>query len=164
MVSRDLQGDGWPWLARDLPSLQELSLIFVPADAGEHWPAALADCTGLRYLHLYGTFAAPLPSGQYSKLQTLHWRCSGVAALPNALRAATELETLHLSMAPEHVACCTVVDSLPKLRRLDFSFNKVDFMELLPMEFEQRHADALRELRRRLRAEVGEYQGTEPLT
>jgi len=120
----------------------------VPADADEHWPASLADCTGLRVLHLSGTSAAPIPSGRYLKhLRTLEWQCAGVEALPNALRAATELETLHLWMAPERVACCTVVDSLPKLRRLHF-------YQVWDRDSEYMHADTLLKLRRRLRADV----------
>ena len=117
------------------------------AAVNRQWPASLADCTGLRALQLSGTSTAPIPIGKYlERLRTLHWQCSGVAKLLNVLRAATAVETLHLAVAPELVAGCTVINSLPSLRCLHF--------KCLDSKLEIEHADALLKLRRRLRADV----------
>jgi len=142
-----LQGNRWPWLAKDLPNLRHLELFGVRAGVNGQWPAAMADCTKLLRLQLTGSSAAPIPGGRYLQtLQELQWLCDPSAPVADALSAATALRELELTIDPERVAACSVLDALPNLRLLKFdSRNRHD---------EYSHAAALLELRRRLRAEV----------
>jgi len=143
----DLQGHGWPWLAKDLPRLQHLVLFGVRDGVDGQWPAGLADCTGVLTLQLSGSTAAPLPSGRYlQRLHRLHWLCDPSAPVPDALVAATALQDLRLTLAPERIAESSVLDALPDLRLLSFDSRK--------RRDEYTHTAALLELRRRLRAEV----------
>ncbi len=145
-----MQVAGWSWLSEGLPRLQTLVLRRVLERVEGVWPAALADCTGLRNLTLEGNSAAPLPDGPYlERLRTLDWLCDPDAAVLDALSAATALERLQLTAAPERMADGTVLDSLPNLRRVEFvASNSSEDRN------ETDHLDALAELRRRLRAEV----------
>ena len=115
------------------------------------WPAGLAYCTGLQTLHLEGISTAPLPNGPYlNRLRELTWHCDPAAAVPHALKAATALEELCIGIAPERMADCIVLDSMPNLRSLQFS----TFGEHLGALYGCKLADALLDLKRRLRAEV----------
>ncbi len=145
-----LQVDGWSWLAEGLPHLHTLVLRRVIEGVDGVWPAALAKCTGLQTLTLEGRSTAPLPDGPYlERLRTLDWLCDPDAAVLDALTAATALERLRLTVAPERMAASSVLDSLPNLRHVEFvASNSSEDRD------ESEHIDALAELRRRLRAEV----------
>ena len=122
-------------------------LCRVRMGTGGLWPAGLAGCTGLQVPRLESDSAAPMPDGPYlDRLQKLSWLCHRSAAVPEALRAATALEQLHLTTDPERVATSRVLDSLPNIQRLDF-----DRCGRLATP---RPAEALLELERRLSTKI----------
>jgi len=117
------------------------------ADDGP-WPAALANCTQLESLRLLGDSARRIPTGPYlNRLTRLDWQCGPPITEPGAvalLAAATSLVQLQLRLAPQCIAACSVLDTLPKLERLTIVGHKDD----------RDHENALLRLQQRLRATV----------
>ena len=110
-----LQDGDWHWLARALPNLQTLTLTRIVARGYDHWPAAMAQCSSLKELHLAGLTAPPLLNGQYlSRLQKLSWVSSRRSALPKGLANSPSLEMLTLGL--KHIVDLGTLMTMPNLK------------------------------------------------
>ena len=114
------------------------------------WPTAMAKCTGLKTVQLFGNTAEPIPGGPYlSQLRQLDWLCASSVAMPAALADATALEWLTLGLAPERVVQSSILDTLPSLRLVNFAARH--------HMYNPSHVNALLTLQERLRASVRRY-------
>ena len=145
-MCRAMDGRGWPGTCRSC-GIWRCSAC-APARRGSGLQAS-TNCTRLESLQLEGDSAARIPVGRYLKhLTRLDWLCDPHAAEPDAVAllgiAATTLVELKLRLAPERIAMCSALDTLPNLQRLIIVGTRDD----------RDHENALLRLQQRLRATI----------